>query len=278
MVIVKNLSFGYKKKDLLFSNLNLNLEKGKVYGLLGKNGSGKTTLLKQITGLLHPKSGEIKINQVDAKNRSAKLLSSYYFLPEEFHTPSLNIKNFIDINAIFYTHFNYQRFHESLEEFNIPIDQKLSKMSFGQKKKVMISFALATQTPILFADEPTNGLDIPSKSIFRKIMVDAINEERIFVLSTHQVKDLDGIIDALVVLDNGEIILNESIEQISQKLYFKQTETDSLPEILYAEKQLNSYQSILKNTKNKHSNINIELLFNALISDKKEEITTLFNR
>lgn len=278
MVIVKNLSFGYKKKDLLFSNLNLNLEKGKVYGLLGKNGSGKTTLLKQITGLLHPKSGKIKINQVDAKNRSAKLLSSYYFLPEEFHTPSLNIKNFIDINAIFYTHFNYQRFHESLEEFNIPIDQKLSKMSFGQKKKVMISFALATQTPILFADEPTNGLDIPSKSIFRKIMVDAINEERIFVLSTHQVKDLDGIIDALVVLDNGEIILNESIEQISQKLYFKQTETDSLPEILYAEKQLNSYQSILKNTKNKHSNINIELLFNALISDKKEEITTLFNR
>lgn len=278
MITVENLSFGYKKKDLLFSNLNLYLEKGKVYGLLGKNGSGKTTLLKQITGLLHPESGKIKIKQMDAKNRSAKLLSQYYFLPEEFDTPSLRIKNFIDTNAVFYKNFNYQSFNDSLEEFNIPTHQKLNKMSFGQKKKVMISFALATQTPILFADEPTNGLDIPSKSIFRKIMVDAINEDRIFVLSTHQVKDLDGIIDALVVLDNGKIILNESIESISEKLYFKATETDSLPEVLYAEKRLNNYQSILKNTKNKHSNINIELLFNALISDKKEEITTLFNR
>lgn len=277
MINIKNLNFGYKKKELLFSNLNLNLEKGKVYGLLGKNGSGKTTLLKQITGLLHPQSGEIKIDGISAKTRSAKLLSKYYMLPEEFDTPSLSVNDFININAAFYKNFDTNIFNQNIEAFNIPAHSKLSKMSFGQKKKVLIAFALAVNTDILFADEPTNGLDIPSKSIFRKLMVNAINNKRIFVISTHQVKDIDGIFDALVVLNNGKIIFNQSIENINQKICFKQTDTDNLPDILYSEKYLNTYQSIVKNTENEYSNINTELLFNALVSDKNKKIIELFN-
>ncbi len=277
MIKIDNLNFGYKKNTQLFSNLSLHLQKGKVYGLLGKNGSGKTTLLKQTTGLLHPQSGTITIDSIQAKNRSAELLSKYYMLPEEFDTPSLSIKQFIDINAPFYTDFSIEQFNNNIEAFDIPQSNKLSKMSYGQKKKVMISFALATNTAVMFADEPTNGLDIPSKSIFRKLMINAINEERTFVISTHQVKDIDGIFDALVVLENGKIIFNSDIEAINNKLCFTQTDNDTDENILYAEKQLGGYQSIVKNTNNQQSHINTELLFNALISEKGKQITELFN-
>ncbi len=277
MIKIDNLNFGYKKNTQLFSNLSLHLQKGKVYGLLGKNGSGKTTLLKQTTGLLHPKSGTITIDGIHAQNRSAELLSKYYMLPEEFDTPSLSIKQFIDINAPFYTNFSIEQFNQNIEAFDIPQSNKLSKMSYGQKKKVLISFALATNTAVMFADEPTNGLDIPSKSIFRKLMINAINEERTFVISTHQVKDIDGIFDALVVLENGKIIFNSDIDAINNKLCFTQTDNDTDENILYAEKQLGSYQSIVKNTNNKQSHINTELLFNALISENGKQIADLFN-
>ncbi len=278
MIKIENLNFGYKKNTLLFSDLKLNLKKGKVYGLLGKNGSGKTTLLKQTTGLLRPKSGKITIDGLNVADRSAEVLSKYYMLPEEFDTPSLNIKQFINITAPFYTNFSIDEFNKNIEAFNIPQNNKLNKMSYGQKKKVLISFALATNTSAVFADEPTNGLDIPSKSIFRKLMVNAINQDRTFVISTHQVKDIDGIFDALVVLNNGKIIFNSDLDTITKTLCFEQTENLDDENILYHEKQLGGYQCIMKNTGNKSSYINTELLFNALISDKGNQIIKNFNQ
>lgn len=275
MVTINNLDFGYRKNKRLFSELNLKLETGRIYGLLGKNGSGKTTLMKQTAGLLYPNNGEIILNGENPVKRSPKFLSSYFMVPEEFETPGVSLKNFIKITAPFYPFFNENDFYKYLSEFQLEVEGKLDKLSFGQKKKVMLSFGLATHTPVLLSDEPTNGLDIPSKSMFRKIMASAINEDKLFVISTHQVRDIEGIIDAIVVLDNGKIIFNQDLETVSEKLSFK-TLTSIDDDVLYAEKHLNTYQAIVRKKDEEHSHINMELLFNAIIS-KNSKVINEFN-
>ncbi len=276
MVEINNLNFGYKKKETLFSELNLELKEGRIYGLLGKNGSGKTTLLKQMAGILHPCSGNLKLNGEIPQKRSPKVLSSYYLIPEEFETPGISVKTFLKITAPFYPNFNEPNFYEYLKEFSIDTEQKLNKMSYGQKKKFLISFGMASDTPVLFSDEPTNGLDIPSKSIFRKLMASALSENKLFIISTHQVKDIEGIIDTVVVLDKGKIIFNQSLEKISDNLCFKTLKNIDDENILYAEKGITGYATIVKNTGKEASHINMELLFNAIIS-KDSKVTSLFN-
>ena len=266
MITINNLDFGYRKNKKLFSELNLELETGRIYGLLGKNGSGKTTLMKQTAGLLYAQKGEIILNGENPKKRSPKFLSSYFMVPEEFETPGVTLKNFIKITAPFYPFFNESDFYKYLSEFQLELDGKLDKLSFGQKKKVMLSFGLATHTPVLLSDEPTNGLDIPSKSMFRKIMASAINEDRLFVISTHQVRDIEGIIDAIIVLENGKIIFNQDLETVSDKLSFKTLQSLDGEDVLYSEKHLNTYEAIVRKKDEEHSRINMELLFNSIIA------------
>lgn len=276
MVKIENLSFGYKKKQMLFSELNLDLKEGRIYGLLGKNGSGKTTLLKQMAGILHPQSGNLLLNEEVPQKRTPQVLASYYLIPEEFETPGISVKTFLKITAPFYPNFNEPNFYTFLKEFDIDTEQKLSKMSYGQKKKFLISFGMASDTPVLFSDEPTNGLDIPSKSIFRKLMASALSEDKLFIISTHQVKDIEGIIDTIVVLDDGKIIFNQSLEKISDKLCFKNLKNIDDENVLYAEKGITGYAAILKNTGEEASHINMELLFNSIIA-KTGKVINEFN-
>lgn len=276
MVKIENLSFGYKKKQMLFSELNLDLKEGRIYGLLGKNGSGKTTLLKQMAGILHPQSGNLLLNKEVPQKRTPQVLASYYLIPEEFETPGISVKTFLKITAPFYPNFNEANFYTFLKEFDIDTEQKLSKMSYGQKKKFLISFGMASDTPVLFSDEPTNGLDIPSKSIFRKLMASALSEDKLFIISTHQVKDIEGIIDTIVVLDDGKIIFNQSLEKISNKLCFKNLKNIDDENVLYAEKGITGYAAILKNTGEEASHINMELLFNSIIA-KTGKVINEFN-
>lgn len=277
MISINNLNFGYRKNRKLFSDLNLELKTGRIYGLLGKNGSGKTTLMKQTAGLLYPQDGEIILNGETPKKRSPNFLSSYFMVPEEFETPSVTLKSFLKITAPFYPFFNEDDFHKYLSEFQLDVDIKLSSLSFGQKKKVMLSFGLATHTPVLLSDEPTNGLDIPSKSIFRKIMASAINDDRLFVISTHQVRDIEGIIDAVVVLENGKIIFNEELETVSGKLSFKTLTSLENEEVLYAVKHLNTYDVILKKQDEEDTHINMELLFNSIIAKDSKVVNEFLN-
>jgi len=276
MVEINNLNFGYKKKETLFSELNLELKEGRIYGLLGKNGSGKTTLLKQIAGLLHPQSGTVSLNDEVPQKRTPKVLASYYMIPEEFETPGINVKTFLKVTAPFYPGFKTKEFYEYLEEFKIDTKQKLNKMSYGQKKKFLISFGMAADTPLLITDEPTNGLDIPSKSIFRKLMASALSENKLFVISTHQVKDIEGIIDTVVVLEDGKIVFNQALENISDKLCFKTLKSIDDENVLYAEKGITGYSAVVRNTGEEASHINTELLFNSIIA-KDSKVVNEFN-
>jgi len=278
MIEIKNIGFGYKKKEPLFSDLDLELSAGQVYGLLGKNGAGKTTLLKIMSGLLFAKNGEIKTLGFNPAYRNVGMLQEIYFLAEEMYIPPLTINEYVKVYAPFYPKFSREQFENYLQQFEIESKTvKLQKLSHGQKKKVLICFGLAANTKILLLDEPTNGLDIPSKSVFRKVMASAVDESRLVVISTHQVRDLHSLIDAVVILDNGSILVNHSVEEITNKLVFKVIEQATNDEsILYTEDNIRGALVVAENKKQEDSMLDIELLFNATIA-QKEKIKELFN-
>jgi ABC-2 type transport system ATP-binding protein len=278
MIQLQNINFGYSKKRLLFEDLTLELSRGHIYGLLGKNGAGKTTLLKLMSGLRFISSGSALVLHENPALRKPKMLQELYFLPEELYMPALKVQEFVKAYAPFYPNFNHAQFLEYLNTFEIPYHHlKIDKMSFGEKKKVMIAFALACNTKILIMDEPTNALDIPSKAIFRKLMASVATEERIVIISTHQVRDLHSLIDAIIILDSGKIILNESADTITQKLSFEILEnTENTPNILYEEDTLRGKTVVRENNAPKETKLDIELLFNAVMLNK-QKIQHIFN-
>ena len=278
MVTLKKVNFGYRKKNVLFKDLDLELSPGHVYGLLGKNGAGKTTLLKIMSGLLFAKSGEVKTLGFNPALRKPPMLQEIAFLAEELYTPALKVKEYVKAYAPFYPNFNHEQFQEYLNIFEISgQDERIDKMSFGQKKKVMIAFALACNTKILIMDEPTNALDIPSKTIFRKLMASVAAEDRVVIISTHQVRDLHSLIDAIIILDSGKITLNESVESITEKLAFEIIEDlEDAAQILYEEDNVRGKLVVRENIAQKETKLDIELLFNAVILNK-EKIQHIFN-
>ena len=265
MIEVKNLSFGYKRGKLLYKNLNLSLPAGSIYGLLGKNGAGKSTLLKNFTGLLFPKGGSLLVNGYVPKKRWPSFLSTIYFIPEEVYVPSLTITGYKKLFAPFYPLFNEEEFHHYLDILDVHDKGNLKTLSFGQQKKFIIAFSLACNTKILLLDEPTNGLDIPSKIQFRKLISSVFTNDKMIFISTHQIRDLDNLIDNVIIVDNGELLLQASIDQISKKLSFKIV--DELPgenETLYAESSLKGHSIVVENKTAEESKVNLEYLFNAV--------------
>ena len=278
MIHFEKVDFSYSSRVKLLSDVNLQLEPGHIHGLLGKNGEGKSTLLKLIAGLLFPQKGKIDVMNFVPSKRNPEMLQDIYFLPEELPQSTLSIARFEQVYAPFYPNFNASVFDSCLNEFEIASkDWKMNRLSFGQKKKIFVAFGLATQTKILLMDEPTNGLDIPSKGQFRRMVASTLDENRCIIISTHQVRDLDSLIDSLIIMDNHEIALNETIETITDRLLFRVQDADKavLP-VLYSEDTLRGVYQVCENTNHEDSKLDIELLFNTVCADKKR-IQQIFN-
>lgn len=275
MIEISKLQFRYNKKRFLFEDLNLKLEAGHIYGLLGKNGAGKTTLLKIMGGLLFPQSGECSVLGYKPQRRDPNFLNEIFFITEDIFTNDLKISDFVRSNSPFYPKFELGDFLNYIKEFEIGYDEKLSSLSFGQKKKAIIAFGLATNCSILILDEPTNGLDIPSKSQFRKIVASVATDDRCIIISTHQVRDLDNLIDSVIVLDEGNIALNESVEVITDRLVFKTVLPELAQGAIYGEPSLKGFTGIFQNEKAEPSKLDMELLFNGVLA-QKSLIKTIF--
>lgn len=261
----------------MFEGLNLELEAGHIYGLLGKNGAGKSSLLKQMAGLLFPQGGACKVMGYEARYRQPAFLSNLFMVPEEFYLPQVSIQNYVKTYAPFYPGFDNKAFNTYLSEFQIPMDQRLTDMSYGQKKKVLISFALATNTKALIMDEPTNGLDIPSKSQFRKVIAAAVSDEKCIVISTHQVRDLDNLIDNIVIIEDHKIIFRQDVESVTDKLCFKTVgNLEEAGDVLFASSSLRGHTVVTENVGKEQSRIDMEMLFNAVL-DQPEKISKIFN-
>ena len=278
MIKVENLSFTYpKSKHMVLHDFSFSLEAGRVYGLLGRNGAGKSTLLYLITGLLTPKKGKIMYHDINVRSRLPMTLQDMFLVPEEFELPSISLTKYIDLNAPFYPNFSKEDMYKYLHCFEMDMDVNLGALSMGQKKKVFMSFALATNTSLLLMDEPTNGLDIPGKSQFRKFMASGMTDNKTIVISTHQIRDIDKMLDSVMIMDESRVLLNESTVHICEKLCFKESDDRSLiDKALFAVPSLHGNSLLLLNEHNEDSDINIELLFNAILA-QPQKIANLFH-
>jgi len=279
MINITQLDFSYDVNRVIVG-LNMTLKAHGIYGLLGKNGAGKTSLLKILCGLLFPLKGSCHVMGYTPKDRLRAFLAQIFLIPEILFVPDVTAKQYASLYAGFYPTFDLSVYFSLLEEFDIPVNTLLTRLSYGQKKKSLIAFGIATGCPLLVMDEPTNGLDIPSKSQFRKIVADAASQGRTFIISTHQVRDVEHLVDAVIIIDQGKVIFQESVKMISAHLHFRHYA--SLPTgegILYSEKTPGGYLAIVKrvcasgsrisDNSTDVSPINMELLFNAVMYDSK---------
>jgi ABC-2 type transport system ATP-binding protein len=267
MIEIKNLLFQYKKKKPLFDDFSLQLNSGSIVGLLGKNGAGKTSLLYLMAGLLSPEKGNLSVNGFPPFKRHPDFLADLCLVPEEFALPSISIDRYVKANSPLYPSFDSVKFDKILTEFELERSNRLHQLSHGQRKKFLIAFTLASNCKILILDEPTNGLDIPSKSQFRKILVGSITDEQLVIISTHQVKDIDNIIDQVVVVDSGKLLFNNSIEHINQQWSFESVPNlTGITEVLYQESSISGYKVVRPVKDGIESPLDLELLFNAITS------------
>ena len=278
MITVENLSFLYRKsKRAVLHDFSLSLEKGRVYGLLGKNGAGKSTLLYLMSGLLTPKSGKVVYHDVDVRRRLPITLQDMFLVPEEFDLPPVSLISYIELNSPFYPRFSKEDMVKYLHYFEMDINIDLGALSMGQKKKVFMSFALATNTSLLLMDEPTNGLDIPGKSQFRKFIASGMTDDKTILISTHQVRDIDKVLDHVLIMDNSRVLPNESTMSICDKLFFTESENrELLQSSLFSTPSIQGNFLLLPNESGEDSEINLELLFNATLA-VPERISALFH-
>ncbi|MBO4984303.1 MAG: ABC transporter ATP-binding protein [Bacteroides sp.] len=278
MLHVQDLSFAYRRnKAEVLSGFNLSLEKGRVYGLLGKNGAGKSTLLYLMSGLLTPRRGKIEFMGTDVRRRLPLTLQDMFLVPEEFDLPDLPLLDYIELNAPFYPRFSKEDMVKYLHFFELDLDLRLGALSMGQKKKVFMSFALATNVSLLLMDEPTNGLDIPGKSQFRKFIAGGMSEERTILISTHQVRDIDKVLDHVLVMDNRSVLLDASVLDICRCFRFVESDDRELAaQALYALPSLQGNLLMLPNPEEDETDLNLELLFGAVLSHP-QKITAMLN-
>ncbi len=268
MLKVEEMAFSYRRNEYLLNKINFEITPGGVYGLLGKNGSGKSTLLYLMTGLMFPHIGTVTIDGIPAGKRLPRTMQNIYLLPEEYDLPAVSIERYVKNNAPFYPMFNREQFDNFLQIFELPQVKDLSQYSMGQKKKFLVSFALATNTPLLFMDEPTNGLDIPSKSQFRKAIALGMSDERSIIISTHQVRDLESMIDRVLVLHDNSIMLNESVMRIADKMEFvRTTSKEDLQGCIYSTFTPQGFVGVRPNVDGVDSLVDLEVLFNSIITN-----------
>ena len=275
MIEINNLAFSYGPVSVL-KNITTTLEEGKIYGLLGENGVGKTTLLTLLAGLKKTTGGTISVDGKDPYKRQPSFLSSLYYLPDEVAPTGMTAEEYSLTAGKFWPRYDHARFLAVMEEFENETDRKMNKMSAGQLKKTYIAFALACNPRYLFMDEPTNGLDIPSKVQFRGALAKHTLEDSTIVISTHQVRDLESIIDPIIILDRQDVLLNAGMEEITSKLYFDYG-TTIIPGSLWMEKLPGGFIQVCLNTSGKESKVSVEALFNAVYNNK-DLIMNLFRK
>lgn len=264
MIQISNLNFNYRKNPLLFENFSLTQEPGSILGILGVNGSGKSTLMKIISGLLNAPEASIKVMSDVPFRRTPSFLEEIFMVPEDYILPEITINKYIKLNAKFYPRFDYEKLEKITNQFNINSKHRLTNLSYGQRKKFLIAFALATNCKLLLFDEPTNGLDIPSKTIFRQVLASSVKKNQLVLISTHQVKDVESLIDKILIIKQGKAVFHQNLWDISEKYAFTISTNPQKENALYQEPAPGG-SKIIKPANGVPSPVDIELLFNAVI-------------
>ncbi|AYM97789.1 ABC transporter ATP-binding protein [Acidovorax sp. 1608163] len=217
MIQIEGLHYGYGRAAL-YADFSAQIGQPGIYGVFGRNGSGKSTLLRLLCGLLTPWQGRVRVLGFQPRQRAAEFLASIYIVPEEFHLPNLTAAQLARTHGSFYPRFSHALFSDYLQVLEVPVDSRFEAMSLGQKKKAAIAFALATQTPLLLMDEPTNGLDIVGRGQFRELMRRPEQAQRVVMISTHQAHDLESILSHIWFIDQGRLALAARMDELAERL------------------------------------------------------------
>ncbi len=260
MIKFENVDYSYSSKRVI-NNLSFEIADSGVYGLLGENGTGKTTMINLIAGLLCPYKGSVSVFGYKSFDKDVEMYKELFIVPEEFSLPNMSFEKYIKTYSLFYPNFSHEQVQDYCSRFKLDMTQRLDRMSMGQRKKCLLSFCFASNCKTLILDEPTNGLDIPSKMIFRSIVADMATEERIIIISTHQIRDIDSILDSLIIIDNENMLLKSSIARLESKLSFVDASCATNP--IYTEGNV----AIVPNDGENETSVSIEVLFNAVVVD-----------
>lgn len=267
MIKFENVYYSYSSKRVI-NDLSFEIVGSGVYGLLGENGTGKTTMINLIGGLLCPRNGKVSVNGHMSFDRDVEMYKELFIIPEEFSLPSMSFSKYIKTYSPFYPNFSHSEVEDYSKRFKVDLSQRLDRMSMGQRKKCLLAFCFASNCSTMILDEPTNGLDIPSKMTFRSIIAEKATEDRIILISTHQIRDIDSILDSLIIIDNENMLLKCSIAQIESKLSF--VDSSNAQNAVYKEGNI----AIVPNNGENETSINIEILFNATVVNS-ESINSL---
>lgn len=271
MITIKNLKFRYKRTVPLFEDLSLDIPQGSIIGLLGRNGEGKSTLMKLITGQLLPSAGTLSFGDFDVTKRHYQYLQQVFMSPEDMVVPRVTVRAYFDMVAPFYPNYDERIAQEIAQAFEIDWSWTLHKISLGQRKKCLIALAISLRTPILLLDEPTNGLDIPSKSVFRRLLLKYGSDEQTIIISTHQVRDLEQLLDYIIMLDGNRLVCNESIAALSETLAFGEVTEANAERAIYREFMVLGEYGVWKHADLEpalQGEFSMELFFNAMIAQR----------
>ena len=266
MLAIENITYAYKNSGYVLRDFSFEIRQGGVYGLLGRNGSGKSTLLYLISGLLTPGKGQVSYDGVNTRLRLPSTLSEMFLVPEEFALPAIPLRRFVELYSPFYPRFSHDDLRRYLEVFELDDNVNLGALSMGQKKKAFMSFALACNTRLLLMDEPSNGLDIPGKGMFRRAIAEAASDERVIIISTHQVRDIDRILDHILILNHSRIALDAKVDEITRRLSFAVTnDVDEARCALFASPSIGGTAIVTRNTTGDETELNLETLFGFVL-------------
>ena len=271
MIKISDIDYRYGGSSAdVFKGFSLTIGDGGIYGLLGKNGTGKSTLLYLICGLLRRQGGSITFDGVDTRDRNPDCLREIFIVPEEFELPRMRLSDYVAVNAMFYPRFSKDILNKCLAEFELDEDIRLTNLSMGQKKKVYVSFALACGTRLLLMDEPTNGLDIPSKAQFRKVVASQRDSDRTIIISTHQTHDVEALLSHIIMINQYGLLLNMSVKELSERFVFEYRQPAEMDNsVIYAEPTLQGNAVMAVRGEGAAATpVNIELLFNAVVTGK----------
>lgn len=272
----ENLSFRYgRKKPLVLEDVNLHFTDGGVVGLLGPNGAGKSTLLHIVSGLLRPTNGSVKNEGIDTSLRNPRVLSQIYLVAEEASLPHMSLAKYVELYSAFYPNFDIEVMNMALKEFEMFEPKRLDALSMGQKKKILLSFAFACNTPIVLLDEPTNGLDIPGKAAFRRLVARLATNERLFIISTHQVRDVNDILERVLVMSERKFLLNESLYTLSRVFSFPCGVRVPDAEAIYTLPSPAGVDMMIENSGDDDTDVNLEILFEATLKNPERIIEAL---
>lgn len=210
----KSLCKEFENKQIL-KNINLKIPRGKIVGLLGKNGTGKSTLIKLINDLLTPTSGEVLINGEKPGINSKKIIA---YLPERTCLDkNMTIRQVLNYFEEFYDNFNSKKAVKLLKDLNLDIDNKLTKMSKGMQEKVQLILVMSREAELYILDEPLGGVDPATRDYILDTILSNFNEGASVIISTHLIADIERILDEVIFIDNGEIILTSSADELRNK-------------------------------------------------------------